>query len=375
MEPKIVIAKPCHENWNKMSPEEKGRHCSVCSKVVKDFTAMKTKEIVDTLKSTDGEVCGRINVKQLTPINKKQKIYFWINGVLFRKAIYPVMALLGVTLVAKKAAAQNNDYPVKGRMSVSDYHTNDKKVNIVVKSTEGNKFIPNATITILSGISNHPESFVTDANGRANISIASTDLVGDVVECEIFARGYDYKIVKIKIIKNIQTVEIKMEEEMMMMGEMAYMPDNIQPEIKTTTAKDSMEKVQVTKCSILTVQSLPEIKEHLVGTTSIEPIDNNIAVEPDDQTTKMDDILTDENARVIFDVFPVPSYDFVNIVSANEEKFNVDIFDGSGKKIHSVVNSNSRYTLDVSNYAAGIYYVLLSVNGKAIETKKIIVTR
>jgi hypothetical protein len=67
MNPKIIIAKPCHENWNKMTAEEQGRHCAVCSKVVKDFTNMETKAIVDTLKNTNGEVCGRIKVKELTP--------------------------------------------------------------------------------------------------------------------------------------------------------------------------------------------------------------------------------------------------------------------------------------------------------------------
>ena len=35
---KITIPTPCHENWNEMTPNEMGRHCTVCSKTVKDFT-------------------------------------------------------------------------------------------------------------------------------------------------------------------------------------------------------------------------------------------------------------------------------------------------------------------------------------------------
>ncbi|WP_294302493.1 hypothetical protein [uncultured Chryseobacterium sp.] len=31
---KIKIAKPCTENWELMSPQEKGRFCSVCYKCV-----------------------------------------------------------------------------------------------------------------------------------------------------------------------------------------------------------------------------------------------------------------------------------------------------------------------------------------------------
>ena len=34
----FFIPEPCHENWNKMTPQEQGRHCAVCSKVVVDFT-------------------------------------------------------------------------------------------------------------------------------------------------------------------------------------------------------------------------------------------------------------------------------------------------------------------------------------------------
>ena len=37
---KPIIPNPCHEDWNKMTPEDKGRHCSVCDKVVIDFTKM-----------------------------------------------------------------------------------------------------------------------------------------------------------------------------------------------------------------------------------------------------------------------------------------------------------------------------------------------
>lgn len=76
-----------------------------------------------------------------------------------------------------------------------------------------------------------------------------------------------------------------------------------------------------------------------------------------------------------FQVFPVPSTNVVNIISFNDQNFHVEIFDGNGKKVHSIMNGNSRYTLDVSNYSAGVYYALITIDGKAIENKKIIVSR
>lgn len=375
MKGNIYIPKPCHENWNKMTTAEKGRHCDVCSKVVADFTKMKTEEIVNALKSTDGEVCGRIGVKNLTPANKKQKVYFWINGVLFRKSIYPIMALLGVTFLNKKAAAQTGDYQKMGKMVVNNYHTNAKKITVVVKTNDENKPIANATIRILSGIKNHPEELITDANGKIVVTLEPEDVISSEVEIEIIASGYEPKTAKIKAIKDIQTIEIRMEEEMMMMGEMMYIPPTKTDEEIKVNERDSMKKIEITKCSILTIKTLPQIPEEIVGISVGGVVDEAQPETANDNNVQPETVIEKIISESPFNVFPVPSTDHVNIVSSNEENFNMDVFDGSGKKIHTVVNSNSRYTLDVSAYAPGVYYVLLTVNGKAVKTKKIIVTR
>jgi hypothetical protein len=42
----VTIPNPCHENWELMTPQEQGRHCKVCNKVVTDFTTMSNEEII-----------------------------------------------------------------------------------------------------------------------------------------------------------------------------------------------------------------------------------------------------------------------------------------------------------------------------------------
>lgn len=61
---KIDINAPCHENWDGMGPNPKGKHCSKCEKTVYDFSKYADAEIVDFFKDRPN-VCGRFNASQL----------------------------------------------------------------------------------------------------------------------------------------------------------------------------------------------------------------------------------------------------------------------------------------------------------------------
>jgi hypothetical protein len=62
----ISIPTPCHEDWNEMTPADKGRHCNHCSKTVVDFTQSKPQEILFYLNQhTSEKLCGRFNPEQI----------------------------------------------------------------------------------------------------------------------------------------------------------------------------------------------------------------------------------------------------------------------------------------------------------------------
>ncbi len=70
----LYIPNPCSENWETMSPQEKGKFCSICSKCVIDFTEKQPQEIEQVFKekqNSNKEICGRFLNHQLNIENKK----------------------------------------------------------------------------------------------------------------------------------------------------------------------------------------------------------------------------------------------------------------------------------------------------------------
>ncbi|WP_028123792.1 hypothetical protein [Epilithonimonas tenax] len=132
----IYIPNPCSENWNEMSPEAKGRFCSVCSKCVIDFTEKNAVEIQQIItEKSDESVCGRFYNHQLNNDNSKafklKEMFFKFipsgfhnhrlslgifSLILFltgcNKEKESCVATTGVVLVEEDILKQNNDYEI-----------------------------------------------------------------------------------------------------------------------------------------------------------------------------------------------------------------------------------------------------------------------
>jgi hypothetical protein len=101
----LSIAEPCHENWDKMNPTEKGRFCLSCQKQVIDFTMMTDREVYDyfTVEKT-GNVCGRLMPDQMnTPIAKPASIK--------KKKLWYVQYLTGLFLLLGKQESKAQSAP------------------------------------------------------------------------------------------------------------------------------------------------------------------------------------------------------------------------------------------------------------------------
>lgn len=128
---KITIPEPCQENWDQMTPKEKGRHCDKCAKQVVDFTPMSDGQIVNYLKNNPGS-CGRFYNYQL---NKelatipKAKSNWWLKaaaGTLAFSQLFPEQVtaqnenvLLGDTVIFDQAqlASMNSNFQQPNALS------------------------------------------------------------------------------------------------------------------------------------------------------------------------------------------------------------------------------------------------------------------
>lgn len=101
---KITIPTPCHENWDNMTTDEKGKFCSVCYKTVHDFTDFSEEELINRLDS-DINICGRFREDQLG-VN--------LNFSLVSKLV------LGLLAVSSFTAAVNAQETKSGEVKISE---------------------------------------------------------------------------------------------------------------------------------------------------------------------------------------------------------------------------------------------------------------
>lgn len=80
---KITIPNPCHEKWEDMTPQEKGRFFSVCSKTVKDFTSSSDDQIINAFSDSSENICGYFRESQLN----RDLQYSYINSLFAKFAV------------------------------------------------------------------------------------------------------------------------------------------------------------------------------------------------------------------------------------------------------------------------------------------------
>jgi hypothetical protein len=92
----ISIPRPCHEDWERMTPEDKGRHCALCQKTVHNLEHSTLAEAKEAIAERKFDVCIRV----------PEHWIFRPERFNFRHMLIRGLAILSFTFITEKVAAQ-----------------------------------------------------------------------------------------------------------------------------------------------------------------------------------------------------------------------------------------------------------------------------
>lgn len=166
----LHIPEPCHENWDAMTPQDKGRHCQSCNKIVVDFSVMTDRQVLDYFKNAQGNTCGRFHNDQLQrPLIEPQKQPGKWNYFLASVASF----FLGIKLFGQEKLQGKVAFPAltTTTQSTEAKHTKGEVGNREMKTISGKvtdekgAAIAGVSVTIDKSI----KGSITDSNGRFTI--------------------------------------------------------------------------------------------------------------------------------------------------------------------------------------------------------------
>lgn len=260
---KVNLPEPCHEDWNKMDSQEKGRFCGSCEKLVIDFSVMSDIEIVNYFKEYKGQnTCGHFKKNQInrhldTQLKEKETP----RRKLFLKEL--AAACFAFFLASTDAKAQGGVVYTDEEIEQIKEERNQKKalenqgkeIAINGKIINDKEVLSNAIISIKGT----EHKTVSLENGLFSIYVPfeiaqNQEFVILVVECE----GLETKEIEVKTSPTSQFIEVDFEEKEPTFIASFLENDNFQTLGYTVTTLDS-----ITVKGTIT----DEIGEMLIGAT------------------------------------------------------------------------------------------------------------
>ena len=143
----LTIAEPCHENWENMSPVDKGKFCGSCQKQVIDFSDMSDRQVAEFFKKpSTGSVCGRFMTDQLDrDIEIPRKRIPWVK--------YFFQFALPAFLLSIKASAQKTQGKIKVNTVSADttrrpvFAEQNRTLGLVIRPDNFKPFIGDTIVT------------------------------------------------------------------------------------------------------------------------------------------------------------------------------------------------------------------------------------
>ena len=313
---KLHIPEPCHESWGDMTSAEKGRFCKSCEKVVVDFTQQSKPEIIDYLKNATGSTCGRFMPGQIDStgdcntntavvpdkmeVQKKGRYTF-----MYRLNSWALsgLALLGFSLVSENADAQRKmgKVSVRGDVKMDVQHDTNKRMVQVdgrISNLYSKEGVFNANVSIESGgrlIGNA----MTDADGRYRVMLPVGSVTKDAIEVKVYASGYETQVRKsIPVTKEKMVLDLAMEEEYILMGDVAYEPEEEAMHVKGEVDVTVIEQEEPIIGEDVPVNSVGERGQNI---PNLGWLGQAVIMETEETTGRKECSLAEEEVTVIND--------------------------------------------------------------------------
>lgn len=328
----ITIPEPCHEDWNKMLPDEKGKFCNSCSKSVFDFSNKSDSEIKDILMANkDQKVCGHF---KKTQINRPLNITIDLNNLPSNMSITKMFTIaLFITFGTFLFSCTDNLGKTVGEISIEQ--TDKPKLTDKTEETENmvGKMLATMPLDTLSKVEKNEET----VEGRLEVSTHYQTHVAGGISIQ-----HDFVLENIlpidSPIVDSPMADIPKPEEMIM-GAMVY---------------------------------IPNIADTVIPIKKLDPITIDKKIN--------DEELIDNKSNFI--VYPNPTKGEFTIKYDLKKRADVliDIVDINGVSLRTVVNIQGQHTgkyqvpVNLSDLPNGIYFVNLSNEGK-LRTQKVILQK
>jgi len=333
----LYIPTPCHENWDNMSPVDKGRFCMSCQKKVIDFTGMNDEQLIAYLKKPAASTCGRFDESQLNrDINVLQKRIPWMK--------YFFQFALPAFLVSMKADAQKQ--MVKGKMatySKQNMITGDTIISIRRNPVQQTKVIDGVVVDNSDLPVPYASVMVKDTKRgvRADsLGKFSIDIEDDsVLTLSVSSVGFESLDQQITASQYIRGSILKFSLTPLSLGEVV-----VAGNICNRNTLGLFKSVIVVRSTNMLIDSL-------------KPLFTKFSIYPNPVT--INQTITIENKKLPEDIYDI---EFINLAGQTINK--QQLFMGKKDKIYPKVHVNT----------AGIYFIRLTGSKSSkVYTEKIIV--
>ncbi|MBN4070926.1 T9SS type A sorting domain-containing protein [Crocinitomix catalasitica] len=337
----VKIETPCHEDWSKMAPSQKGAFCDSCQIDVIDFSTRSKEEVKSILLANEGKhMCGRFSKAQLVELNTDYTAWENQSTSIFQsKFLYACLLVFGMTLFTGCI----EDEQIMGEIAIENYETLEEtdayvqggyKVTTEDKHQKGKvKYTPPPKDTT--------KKPVQELHVKGEI-IATDILMGDTIVNQI-----KDLIVPVDPIGPPDSVETW---EYFEMGDIAVDPsfyEHLVDTVTETTTPDTLEN----KTPIIEIYPNGEEGTNVIASKSLS-----------------------------ISVFPNPTADVAAIVLnvPKTELFEIRLLDLSGRHLQDIYSGIipkgiKRFEIELSTYESGTFLVVINANStsQTVQVQKV----